>query len=223
MADSDLIVVWGGNPVSTQVNVMTHVATGPQGARRQARRGRPLSHADRRGRPTCIWCCGPAPTARWRCAVMHVLFDGRPCRSRLPRALHRRRRRARGASRDPHAGVGGAHHRPAGARDRGLRPPLRRAPSAASCALGFGFTRTRNGAASMHAVSCLPAITGAWAARGRRRVLPQLDNCDSSTRPLIAGPRRARPRDPHARPVAHRADPVRRRGRLAAARRSRRC
>ena len=26
MAKSDLIVVWGGNPVSTQVNVMTHVA-----------------------------------------------------------------------------------------------------------------------------------------------------------------------------------------------------
>ncbi|MBC7799129.1 MAG: molybdopterin-dependent oxidoreductase, partial [Gemmatimonadaceae bacterium] len=25
MADSDLIVMWGGNPVSTQVNVMTHV------------------------------------------------------------------------------------------------------------------------------------------------------------------------------------------------------
>jgi len=26
MADADLIVVWGANPVSTQVNVMTHVA-----------------------------------------------------------------------------------------------------------------------------------------------------------------------------------------------------
>src|SRR6201999_2931302 len=26
MAESDLIVVWGGNPVSTQVNVMTHVS-----------------------------------------------------------------------------------------------------------------------------------------------------------------------------------------------------
>src|SRR3546814_480970 len=26
MAESDLIVVWGGNPVSTQVNAMTHIA-----------------------------------------------------------------------------------------------------------------------------------------------------------------------------------------------------
>ncbi len=25
--ESDLIVVWGGNPVSTQVNVMTHIAS----------------------------------------------------------------------------------------------------------------------------------------------------------------------------------------------------
>ncbi len=28
--------------------------------------------------------------------------------------------------------------------------------------LGFGFTRSRNGAAAMHAVTCLPAMTGAW-------------------------------------------------------------
>ena len=31
---------------------------------------------------------------------------------------------------------------------------------------GFGFTRTRNGASAMHAVSCLPAMTGAWAEKG---------------------------------------------------------
>ena len=28
--------------------------------------------------------------------------------------------------------------------------------------LGYGFTRTRNGAFNMHAVSCIPAVTGAW-------------------------------------------------------------
>jgi anaerobic selenocysteine-containing dehydrogenase len=32
--------------------------------------------------------------------------------------------------------------------------------------LGYGFTRQRNGSAAMHAVSCLPAITGAWQHRG---------------------------------------------------------
>ena len=28
--------------------------------------------------------------------------------------------------------------------------------------VGYGFTRQRNGAAAMHAVSCLPAVSGAW-------------------------------------------------------------
>ena len=32
--------------------------------------------------------------------------------------------------------------------------------------VGYGFTRHRNGAAAMHAVSCLPAVTGAWAHPG---------------------------------------------------------
>ena len=32
--------------------------------------------------------------------------------------------------------------------------------------LGVGFTRSRNGASNMHAVSCLPAITGAWRHKG---------------------------------------------------------
>ena len=40
MQDSDLIVMWGGNPVATQVNVMTHVST----ARKE--RGAKLVHID---------------------------------------------------------------------------------------------------------------------------------------------------------------------------------
>ena len=32
--------------------------------------------------------------------------------------------------------------------------------------VGYGFTRSRNGAVNMHAVSCLPALTGAWQYRG---------------------------------------------------------
>ena len=31
---------------------------------------------------------------------------------------------------------------------------------------GFGFSRSRNGAASLHAVTCLPTVTGAWQQRG---------------------------------------------------------
>src|SRR5690606_5074309 len=32
--------------------------------------------------------------------------------------------------------------------------------------LGYGFTRSRNGAASMHAVLSVPAVTGAWQHEG---------------------------------------------------------
>jgi len=32
--------------------------------------------------------------------------------------------------------------------------------------VGYGFSRSRNGAVNMHAVSCLPAVTGAWQHRG---------------------------------------------------------
>ena len=32
--------------------------------------------------------------------------------------------------------------------------------------LGYGFSRSRNGAANMHAASCIPAVTGAWQYEG---------------------------------------------------------
>ncbi|MBL7406224.1 molybdopterin oxidoreductase family protein, partial [Escherichia coli] len=31
---------------------------------------------------------------------------------------------------------------------------------------GFGFTRSRNGAVNLHAVTCLPTVTGAWQHEG---------------------------------------------------------
>ena len=31
---------------------------------------------------------------------------------------------------------------------------------------GYGFARSRNGAANMHAVTCLPSVTGAWHTEG---------------------------------------------------------
>src|SRR6185437_11589226 len=49
IALADLVVMWGGNPVSTQVNVMTHI-TRARKQRGALHRHRSLSHADRRGR-----------------------------------------------------------------------------------------------------------------------------------------------------------------------------
>ncbi len=47
MAEADLILMWGGNPVSTQVNAMTHISRSSQ-ARREADRCGRLSHANDR-------------------------------------------------------------------------------------------------------------------------------------------------------------------------------
>ena len=32
--------------------------------------------------------------------------------------------------------------------------------------IGYGFSRSRNGSSNVHAVTCLPAVTGAWKHRG---------------------------------------------------------
>ena len=77
--------------------------------------------------------------------------------------------------------------------------------------LGYGFSRSRNGAAQVFAVTCLPAVTGAWQYEGGgallsnhdlvrldRTLIEGLDVLDHSTRildqsrigPILAGDRR---------------------------------
>ena len=73
IAESDLIVVWGGNPVATQVNVMTHISR----ARKQ--RGAPLVVVDpyRTGTAEVAdihLMPRPGTDGALACAVMHVLF-----------------------------------------------------------------------------------------------------------------------------------------------------
>src|SRR6202012_4287989 len=70
---SDLIVVWGGNPVSTQVNVMSHITK----ARRE--RGAKLVVVDPYRTGTAEMAdvhLAPLPgtDAALACAIMHVLF-----------------------------------------------------------------------------------------------------------------------------------------------------
>src|SRR6266851_4673030 len=73
IAKSDLIVVWGGNPVSTQVNVMTHIAQAKKerGARLvvvDPYRTATADAADLHLAPL------PGTDAALACAVMHVPF-----------------------------------------------------------------------------------------------------------------------------------------------------
>jgi anaerobic selenocysteine-containing dehydrogenase len=156
---SDLVVVWGGNPVNTQVNVMTHVA-------RAQRRGAPLVVVDpyRTGtaeRADLHLALRPGTDGALACAVMHVLFaEGHADWDYLRRytdapdelAAHVRARPPEWAARITGLGVEEI------VRFARLYGRTRR--SFIRC--HHGFSRSRNGAANMHAVSCLPAVTGAW-------------------------------------------------------------
>ncbi len=164
MAQSDLIVVWGGNPVSTQVNVMTHIA------RARKERGAKLVVIDPYKSPTAAvadmhLATRPGTDAALACAAMHVAFrDGHADRDYMrqytdcPDALeaHLRDRGPDWAS-----GITGL---PVAAIEAFASLYGRTRRSFIRC--GYGFARSRNGSAAMHAVSCLPAVTGAWQYEG---------------------------------------------------------
>src|SRR3954452_14923247 len=76
MAKADMVVIWGTNPVNTQVNVMTHAA------RARKERGAKIVAIDIYNNGTMrqadlALCLRPGTDGALACAVMHVLFrDG---------------------------------------------------------------------------------------------------------------------------------------------------
>ncbi|GAC1338604.1 MAG: molybdopterin-dependent oxidoreductase [Acetobacteraceae bacterium] len=164
MAEADLIVMWGGNPVSTQVNVMTHVT------RARKERGAPFVVIDPYRTPTAAvadlhLAPRPGTDGALACAVMHVAFrDGFADRDYMarfadaPEALERHLH-----SRGPAwaAGITGLSEAEIEAFAQ-----LYGRTERAFIRIGYGFTRSRNGASNMHAVTCLPTVTGKWRHRG---------------------------------------------------------
>jgi len=164
MAKSDLVVIWGTNAACTQVNVMKHAvrARKERGAKLVAVDIYMNSTMEQADLPVLI---RPGTDGALACAVMHCLFrDGRADWDYLdrytdaPGELEQHLR-----ARDPHwaASITGcpaatieAFARLAGERKR------------AFFRLGYGFSRSRNGAANMHAASAIPAVTGAWLHEG---------------------------------------------------------
>jgi anaerobic selenocysteine-containing dehydrogenase len=195
MPKSDLIVIWGGNPVSTQVNVMTHVS------RARKERGARLVVVDPYKTGTAAvadmhLALRPGTDAALACAVMHVAFrdgyadldymrDYADCPDVL--AAHLRDRGPEWAS-----GITGL---PVASIEAfaALYGKTQRSYIRA----GYGFARSRNGSAAMHAVTCLPTVTGAWKHEGGgalwsnrgmyhfdRTLIEGLDVADTSTRLL---------------------------------------
>jgi len=164
MAKSDCVVIWGTNPVSTQVNVMTHAI------RARKRRGARIVVIDIYETPTArqadmALILRPGTDGALACAVMHVLFrDGLADRDYLerysddPAGLE-----AHLVDRTPEwaAGITGlsvsqiekfAH--------------LVGTTKRSFFRLGYGFSRQRNGVVNMHAALSVAAVCGAWQYEG---------------------------------------------------------
>jgi anaerobic selenocysteine-containing dehydrogenase len=195
MQKSDLIVMWGGNPVNTQVNVMTHAAL----ARKQ--RGAKLAVVDvyRTGTmeqadlPVLI---RPGTDGALACAIMHILFrDGFADWNYLktytdaPKELEAH---LRGKTPEWAAAITGLPVPEIESFARAIGSTKR-----SFFRLGYGFARSRNGAVNMHAVLSIPAVTGAWAHEGGgalhsnsglygldMSLIEGLDRADTSTRAL---------------------------------------
>lgn len=164
MAKSDLVVIWGTNPVNTQVNVMTHAT------RARKERGAKIAAVDvymngtmeQADLPVLV---KPGTDGALACAVMHCLFrDGKADWAYLdkytdaPRDLE-----AHLKSRDPQwaSAITGTPVETIEAFARLIGETKR-----TYFRLGYGFARSRNGAANMHAALSIAAVTGAWQYEG---------------------------------------------------------
>ncbi len=159
-SESDYIVCWGANPVATQVNLMTHIS------RARKERGAKLTVIDPYRGATAATAdrhlmIRPGTDGALACAVMHVLFaEGYADRDYMaqyadcPDALeaHLESRTPAWASEItgiPVDEIIAFAHEYGAAKRSFIR-------------VGYGFARSRNGAAQVHAVTCLPTVTGAW-------------------------------------------------------------
>lgn len=195
LSEADLIVIWGANPVHTQVNVMHHLAK----ARRQRKartvvidpyRTPTAEKADLHLMPR------PGTDGALACAVMQVLFaEGYADWTYLERY-----------SDDPHGLAQHLSSRTPEWAEAICGVPASRIRAFARLygktkrsflRIGYGFSRSRNGAVNLHAVSCLPMITGAWQYPGggalysngglyhlNTRIIRGLDALDPSVRVL---------------------------------------
>lgn len=164
MAVSDCVVIWGTNAVATQVNVMTHAVK----ARKE--RGAKIVVVDIYDNPTMKQAdlalkLRPGTDAALACAVMHVAFrDGYADRAYMakyaddPAGLE-----AHLATRTPQwaAAITGLD-----VADIEAFAALVGQTKRSFFRLGYGFTRSRNGAVSMHAALSIATVLGSWQYEG---------------------------------------------------------
>jgi len=164
MAKSDLVVIWGTNAVNTQVNVMTHAVH----ARKE--RGAKIVAVDIYQNGTMEQAdlavlVRPGTDGALACAVMHCLFrDGHADWDYLDRYTDAPRELAEHVRQKTPQWAENVTGCPAETIETFARLVAER--RRAFFRLGYGFSRSRNGAVNMHAASCIPAVTGAWRHEG---------------------------------------------------------
>ena len=164
MAKSDLVVIWGTNAVNTQVNVMTHAI------RARKERGAKIVAVDvymnatmrQADLPVLI---RPGTDGALACAIMHCLFRDRRADwgylERYTDAPHELAAHVRTRGPEWAARITGCPVETIEAFAKLVGENKR-----AYFRLGYGFSRSRNGAVNMHAASCIAAVTGAWRLEG---------------------------------------------------------
>ncbi len=164
IAKADLVVIWGGNPAHTHVNVMHHAA------RARKERGAKMVVVDPYRTPTAQQAdlhlmVKPGTDGALACAAINVMLaEGLADRAYLARFTDwDGELEAHFAQCTPEwaAGITGVPVAQIVEFAR-LYGGTKRSFIRAS----HGFSRQRNGSMNMHAVLCLPSVTGAWAVEG---------------------------------------------------------
>ncbi len=195
MGQSDLIIIWGTNAASTQINVMTHALK----ARKD--RGAKIVVIDTYKNATAkqadlFICVKPGTDGAVACALMHILFrDGLADRDYLrdfsdcPEKLedHLLTRDPKWAEKISGVSVDAIET---------LGKMIGTTPKT-FFRLGYGFTRQRNGATAMHAALSVATVAGSWQHKGGgafqnngaiyhwdKNLLEGLDAMDPTTRLL---------------------------------------
>jgi len=164
MLEADMIVFWGINPVASHINAanLARKARKERGTKIVSidpYRGHTAKMADLHLAPR------PGTDGALACAVMHVLFkEGyadkafMAARTDVPKELERHLEDKTPAWASEITGLS-EEEIVSFARAYGQTPRT-------FLRIGYGMSRNRNGAANVHAVSCLPAVTGSWKYRG---------------------------------------------------------
>jgi anaerobic selenocysteine-containing dehydrogenase len=164
IADADVVVIWGTNPVHTQVNLMSHVI------KARKKNATKIVVVDVYQNPTMAQadmglCVNPGSDGALACAVMHILFrENYADRDFLAKfsdypiefEQHLKDKTPQWA-----AGICGLTVEEIEAFATLLGTHKR-----SYLRLGYGFTRSRNGAVNMHAAASIATVMGSWQHKG---------------------------------------------------------